>query len=302
MKMLFCFLLLSMVVKLQAQEHSVNQLKLQVSGVEFSRFRSFGGLHNLGIDEIRHLPTSSSLMGLDLSGHTRTAYWIDNRARGIHGAVNFDLKRSNGATVWGNPTLRVGMSYNRFSSGFSVYNRFNSTLVDSIAYSNQGSTVYFPVDSISYSHHQFGIMGQRLRLNTAFLLRTDQSKRWSFYAGIGLGFGASFGTFLTHESMTGYGYSAQTPHDFPSLQSLLPPGSAIKDFRKYPSRPIYDLSLSFPMGFDFRLGSCDNLWRHVYWFGEVSPVFSLTKYAGAQPLGSFGFSSSTGLRIKFKDL
>jgi hypothetical protein len=287
---------------IDAQE-TPSRLRLQISSFEIGSSGYFGGTHALTLEQLHYFANVPSFGVPDLSTFSRYSYWRDVANRGMNMAATFDFKRGNSSAFWGNPALRVGFSYHQGSVGFSQFQREERYAYDTLFYTYQGVTNALPIDSVAIQSHGFSVNSNRLRINAALIFRTNPERRWSFYAGVGLGLGLSLNSSVFLSSGSGYGLSPQVNDDY-NYQWLM---SGVNysntqynySYSSFRGRTIYDMTISIPLGVDFRIGNCDNIWRHVHLFGEIAPMLTLTKYSGVPSIFNLGYTGTLGIRIKF---
>ena len=301
MKKLALILTVILGSRAQAQEPNKSGLHLKISGVEFAHSRYFGGQHTMGLQDLINFAPNAEFTGISGSNYLDyyySSYYRDNSHRGILANVYFDIRKGEKPAFWGNPTFRLGISYQQGDYGLGRFTNSSTTFYDSLSSTYQGVTTMHAVDSVHSEDHSFNLASNRLRLNTSFLLRTNQSKRFSFYAGLGIGFGVSINSELRYQRSSSdfyhvSGYSG--PYD---LQGLLPSAVFDMNFRYYRTNPIYDFTVSVPIGVAFRIGNSNEFWKHAYLFAEVAPVLSYTKYGGSKSYTNIGYSGTLGLRFK----
>jgi hypothetical protein len=294
------FLLLSSFA-LQAQESEKSGLNLKISSIELSKFGYFGGDHNIGFADMHKLINTKQNTIPNLSSFNSSSSGLANKYKGFNLAATFDLKKGNKAAFWGNPSLRTGFSFHESQFNLMQYYKdelFNS---DTLFYTEQGSTNFIAIDSLSSTKHDFMMQSNRFRVHASLLFRTNQSNRLSFYSGIGLAFGVSLNSSLNHYITTTGGYRNRDHNDFNSqwLLDQIGKDKNTSSFQAYRAKSISDLIISLPIGIDFRIGQHNPIMKQVYLFGEVSPVISCTKYAGISGIWNIGYSGAYGIRIKF---
>jgi hypothetical protein len=277
-----------------AQEAESRHLRLCISAIELGRSGYFGGEQNLSLEQMKNFTNLTSFGLLDLSDYNVSAHGLAIRNQGWNLAATFDFTRGMYTDFWGDPGMRFGLSFHQSYIGLNNYSQEYRYSMDSLFYTYQSQNNAIAVDSIRQSFVDFGVGSSRLRLNTAFLIKTD-NRRINFYAGLGLGVGASLNsTLFVYQSET-TGFRERNPQVDNNQWLLNSLGRDITEssLTLYRGRMITDFTLSIPMGIDIKLATGLSL------FGEVAPLATLTKYSGAPRIWNMGYTGMFGLRVKF---
>lgn len=283
------------------QERFKAPIKLKISGFEIGRTGYFGGDQSIDWQNASKIALNNNFADLGLAGHSVSYSGNAFRNSGATFAGTFNLVRSDGSKMWGNPALRIGFSYHTGYYDFSFYSKNDVFSHDSVAYTLQGNTTYLTVDSVYANSHRFGIRYDRFRINGGLLWRTNQEKKWSFYGGVGFGLGVSLNTTVAHSEQTQNVFKFRNSENNLSYwtNELLPESTISNINSVFRGKNILDMTISVPLGLDLRLGNQCGFLRHVHWFGEVAPVFTITKYSRLAAFYNIGYSGTTGIRVKF---
>jgi hypothetical protein len=277
-----------------AQDAESRHLRLSISAIELGRSGYFGGEQNLSMEQMIYFSNLPSFGLSDLNDFNVSAHGRAISYQGWNLAATFDFTRGKYTDFWGDPGMRFGLSFHQSYIGFNNYSQEYRYAIDSLFYTYQSQTYAMAVDSIQQSFLDFGVASSRLRLNIAFLIKTDK-RRINFYCGFGLGLGASLNSsILVYESQT-TGFRERNPEgdDKQWLLNSLGRDVTESSWTPYRGRMITDFTLSIPMGIDLRVVPGLSL------FGEVAPMATLTKYSGAPRIWNMGYTGMFGLRVKF---
>ena len=132
-------------------------------------------------------------------------------------------------------------------------------------------------------------LSKQLRLDAALIFRTNESARWSLYAGVG----ASLG--YTIESTTRIDYTIENV-DRPKDKENTIASSQLEIFenKNYLTSSIYA-----PLGIDFRIGKKREFWKHLHLTYELKPSINFVAIPEIKTVTVVGMVSTGGLRYTF---
>ena len=273
--------------------------RIQISSIEFSRMSYFGESSLMTVQDFQNLALNNNLPEIDFTGLQSMGYPFGSRLNGFNAALGFDLYNKSGVQPWGKPILRLGLSFMNSDFNSLNYYRQDRFAYDTLYTTFQGNTSAFPVDSVAYQYKSISASANRLRLNASVLWRTNPEKRWSFYAGIGLGIGVSLSSKINVYDYQGSSLEYQSSYGTSSMQGMYKSPMGFGSYESIRGRTWFDMNVFMPIGVDFRIGKKDNMWYHTHLFFEASPMIWLSKASGVQIQTNMGYSGTFGLRIKF---
>lgn len=187
------------------------------------------------------------------------------------------------------PTLRLGIAYLMNNNLNMAYEKVNKYAYDTLTSSQTGAQTVLTHDTLN--RYSMTNLSKQLRLDAALIFRTNESARWSLYAGIG----ASLG--YTIESTTSIDYSLthlnkqsndQGKHDQVTKQT------EIFENKNYLTSSIYA-----PLGIDFRIGKKREFWKHLHLTYELKPSINFVAIPEINTVTVVGMVSTGGLRYTF---
>jgi hypothetical protein len=132
-------------------------------------------------------------------------------------------------------------------------------------------------------------LSKQLRLDAALIFRTNESARWSLYAGVG----ASLG--YTIESTTRIDYTVENVDRPKSKENTIDSRQTeIFENKNYLTSSIYA-----PLGIDFRIGKKREFWKHLHLTYELKPSINFVAIPEIKTVTVVGMVSTGGLRYTF---
>ncbi len=212
-----------------------------------------------------------------------------------------------------NPSFKADISlslkkYKHFESEFRFgignftkdYNRSQNytyeTRLDTLISQQTGQKLY--LDSLNTSYRAYNINSRNLLLDAAYIINTNQNKRFSFYSGLGIrqsiNIGNSLGTYVYTNGSYNYiinngGYSVSTSTTYFNEQDI---SLSKSDYK------MYFTQLYLPLGTQLRLSQKNTYFKHCYLFVETCPTITIANTNGVNKTFT-NVSGFTGFRIKF---
>jgi hypothetical protein len=195
-------------------------------------------------------------------------------------SVGIKFKKSN-------PTLRLGIAYLMNNNLNMAYEKVIKYAYDTLTSSQTGAQTVLTHDTLY--RYSMTNLSKQLRLDAALIFRTNESARWSLYAGVG----ASLG--YTIESTTRIDYTIENV-DRPKDKENTIASSQLEIFenKNYLTSSIYA-----PLGIDFRIGKKREFWKHLHLTYELKPSINFVAIPEIKTVTVVGMVSTGGLRYTF---
>jgi hypothetical protein len=195
-------------------------------------------------------------------------------------SVGIKFKKSN-------PTLRLGIAYLMNNNLNMAYEKVIKYAYDTLTSSQTGTQTILTHDSLY--RYSMTNLSKQLRLDAALIFRTNESARWSLYAGVG----ASLG--YTIESTTRIDYTIENV-DLPKSKenTIASRQTEIFENKNYLTSSIYA-----PLGIDFRMGKKREFWKHLHLTYELKPSINFVAIPEIKTSTVVGLVSTGGLRYSF---
>ncbi len=273
---------------LQAQSDKIKPIKyVKVSSV-YAQIGAMPLLPNTStVKEFDALAPQSELMKKINNIVTNNNYFYVHLGTSFSALASFKFANKNKTGYKENREFRLGISsYHVFKKSMDA-NTQSAQRVDTII-SSQTGTRY--IDSVTYKSYNLNYRNMQIRLDGAFIFRTNPASRWNLYGGIGLTFGISINAHTTitenlysSNQVTGtYNYSYQSISNNPKTE--------IFNNKKSLNGSVY-----IPLGIDFRLGRSKEPWSKTHLYIELRPslefinIPELKTYIYDAVQASFGF-------------
>lgn len=295
LSVILAIMLISPVTILAQEKDFVKKIK--VSDVSIQT----GGLYlksQMGtLNDFKNLAPKSSILQNDLSGYN--AYNDDisegNGAFAVNLGIQFRNKQGSGYKA--NPQLRLGFIYFKSTPLSATYYHENRQPYDTLTSSQTGQTYY--IDSVSMNYYSMYYSSQQFRLEGSLIFRTNPEARWSLYAGIGLSAGVSLNanTDIYH-SQYSYPQMADVSGNYYG-SPYYPYYNNENDYytETFRNKMNFGMSLSVPLGVDFRMANKSEFWRRLHLFYEIKPMLDITSIPEIRTIVNSGLQSSFGLRV-----
>lgn len=195
-------------------------------------------------------------------------------------SVGIKFKKSN-------PTLRLGIAYLMNNNLNMAYEKVIKYAYDTLTSSQTGTQTILTHDSLY--RYSMTNLSKQLRLDAALIFRTNESARWSLYAGVG----ASLG--YTIESTTRIDYTIENVDRPKSKENTIDSRQTeIFENKNYLTSSIYA-----PLGIDFRIGKKREFWKHLHLTYELKPSINFVAIPEIKTVTVVGMVSTGGLRYTF---
>ncbi len=195
-------------------------------------------------------------------------------------SVGIKFKKSN-------PTLRLGIAYLMNNNLNMAYEKVIKYAYDTLTSSQTGTQTILTHDSLY--RYSMTNLSKQLRLDAALIFRTNESARWSLYAGVG----ASLG--YTIESTTRIDYTIENMDRPKSKENTIDSRQTeIFENKNYLTSSIYA-----PLGIDFRIGKKREFWKHLHLTYELKPSINFVAIPEIKTATVVGMVSTGGLRYSF---
>lgn len=195
-------------------------------------------------------------------------------------SVGIKFKKSN-------PTLRLGIAYLMNNNLNMAYEKVIKYAYDTLTSSQTGTQTILTHDSLY--RYSMTNLSKQLRLDAALIFRTNESARWSLYAGVG----ASLG--YTIESTTRIDYTIENMDRPKSKENTIDSRQTeIFENKNYLTSSIYA-----PLGIDFRIGKKREFWKHLHLTYELKPSINFVAIPEIKTATVVGMVSTGGLRYTF---
>jgi hypothetical protein len=195
-------------------------------------------------------------------------------------SVGIKFKKSN-------PTLRLGIAYLMNNNLNMAYEKVIKYAYDTLTSSQTGTQTILTHDSLY--RYSMTNLSKQLRLDAALIFRTNESARWSLYAGVG----ASLG--YTIESTTRIDYTVENVDRPKSKENTIDSRQTeIFENKNYLTSSIYA-----PLGIDFRIGKKREFWKHLHLTYELKPSINFVAIPEIKTVTVVGMVSTGGLRYTF---
>ncbi|MEA1874179.1 MAG: hypothetical protein U9N51_07105 [Bacteroidota bacterium] len=188
----------------------------------------------------------------------------------------------------------IGVAYHEVNIfGFS-HSRVERTRLDTLTVENASEIIF--IDSVIRDTHHSDYMSEQLKLNLAFHAITNPSKRWAFYAGVGLSSGFSINSKIKHVHEIENVIELTTPQDTNNSVGTL--SSDIKTtLEMFDGYRNITFAGSIPFGFDFRIGEQNEFWRNMHLFAEFKPGVNVYIIPKIDPVASYFFAMKIGINF-----
>jgi hypothetical protein len=260
---------------------------IRISEFHFQNGIGFNSGQHFGLADYKILAPSSELLTNDFSTFQGNEYFIFNGpTSSSYQTIQLGLTfKSNPNPLW-----RIGISHiclGDISKGFS-----KSTIVpyDTLTSSQTGQQ-YF-LDSTYSENYNTRYSAQQLRLETSLIYRTDPSKRWSVYTGLGASFGISYNAQTVIE-YTSYN-NASTMNEYYTTTEQ---GKNIVEY--FQNKMNFSTAIFIPMGVDFRMGKNREFWKRLHLYYEMKPSITYTAIPELKRITTVNLINSFGIKVTF---
>ncbi len=219
--------------------------------------------------------------------NTDNNYYYVHLGTSFSALCSFKFANKNKTGYNENREFRLGISsYHVFEKSMNA-NTQSAQRVDTII-STQTGTKY--IDSVTYKSYNLNYRNMQIRLDAAYIFRTNSNSRWNLYGGIGLTFGISINaqTTITENLYSSNQVSGSNSYSYQGTGNN--PKTEIFNNKKSLNGSVY-----IPLGVDFRLGRNREPWSKTHIYIELRPslefinIPELKTYIYDAVQASFGF-------------
>jgi len=148
---------------------------------------------------------------------------------------------------------------------------------NSFPYDTLSSSVGNPdilIDSVHYSNFSYIETVSEINIGASYLFKTDASKRWYFYTGVGAEYGFAFQDYVTiNESEYSYledsENASSSPYYSPYYYNI--GNYESKSSKSKLTSNSHFVRVYIPLGVNFRITNKDNFFRHTNLYMQFSP-------------------------------
>jgi hypothetical protein len=205
----------------------------------------------------------------------------------VNVGLNFANKQMNYYKP--NPQVRIGLAFYSQASLESFYFREDRKAYDTIINLQSGDTAY--LDSVISKSLAMEYGSDQLRLDASVIFRTERTRRFSLYTGVGVTAG------LTLSAYTNIHYLERRWVVERNKPGVFGDTTAQSDrHERFVNRKGAGVSIYIPMGIDFRIGKRREGLRRLHLFSESRPFIGTTFIPELSRHNTFGLHYWFGIR------
>jgi hypothetical protein len=260
---------------------------IRISEFHFQNGIGFNSSQHYGLGDFMLLAPNSVLLNNDLTGFQSNNYFMFNGSQGSNYQslqLGLSFKKSP------SPIWRIGISNVSLGSISRDFSKTTTTTYDTLTSSQTGQQ-YF-LDSTYSENYNMRYSAQQLRLETSLIYRTDPTKRWSVYTGLGASFGVSYNAQTVVE-YTSYN-NASTMSEYYSTTEQ---GESKLEY--FENKMNFSTSIFIPMGVDFRMGKNREFWKRLHLYYEMKPSITYTAIPELKRITTVNLINSFGIKVTF---
>lgn len=238
------------------------------------------------LEDFRKLAPNSILLKEDLPSYNSFGYY---NGRGNFSSVQLGLTFKNHP----NALLRVGLSNMGVSGLQKSYSKQDHFPYDTLTSSATGEQTF--IDSVSSQSYFMNHSSRQIRLDAAFIFRTDASARWSLFAGIGASLGVNYNA-TTYISYYRNNYiNNQNGNSYYNGYS----NNGSEKTETFTTKNYLTTTAFIPMGVDFRIGKNQAFWKRLHLYYEIKPSISMTQIPALRTITTVNMTQALGLKVSF---
>lgn len=217
---------------------------------------------SLTLEDCRALFPDSGLLKGDYSSYAYPTYYF-NASSMVNLLWGIRLKQNDGYEQ----RLRVGVTFSGLTPTYASFYNENSFAYDTLTSARTGDVTY--VDSV-YSENLFlNISQKQVGLDVAYLIKSNQNGRWSFYGGAGLEVGAIINV-EANISQSSYSYYSNDLGNYYQNDLLYGNNTNNTSEVERLDGGFYAM-LYLPVGLDLRLSMKNAFWKKMHLYTEFRP-------------------------------
>lgn len=192
-----------------------------------------------------------------------------------------------------NTLLRVGASYLSQTSLATSFFTKESSVYDTLVSIATGRAVF--LDSVARRYYHMNYSSNQIRVDVAYLVRSDPYERWSLYTGIGLSGGIS----VNAKTQINYTLYNELETRYQNGTNYVTPINTVTSTETFNNRNNAILSAYVPLGIDVRLGNQKQFWTQTHLFYELRAAVNTTKIPELHTIINVSFLHGIGVRYSF---
>ena len=204
---------------------------------------------------------------------------------------NFSLNSDKKFFASSEQSLRFGISFGESTPLSKSYSNKENYRVDTLVSNQNGDEVF--IDSIHQEHYRFKYNQQQVYLSSAYLIHTNSGSRFSFYAGLEMGFG------VTLNANTEISYSAYNYIENYYNKGAKDSKEYVRKTESFRNKSSFMALASIPLGIDFRFGNRRAFWKRLHLIAEYRPSIYFVSIPEIGTISGTSYIGSGGLRFDF---
>jgi hypothetical protein len=295
--LLLSFILLTFCSSVIAQESqpkpvkriSIRELQLQTGFIA-------GHQNNNTLSDFKALAPQSLLLNRNFSGYNQyNSFYNVNWSNSLFTfSLGIQFSDKQKTAYKSNPLLRIGVSYLNRTSLTSSLNREERFPYDTLVSARTGQTIY--VDSTTSNSYTMNYTSEQIRLDLSLIYRTNPSRRWSLFAGIGITVGSSINatTEISHSQYNRFDSYTTNRNNYSSYGGS---SSGLNENETIRNKNEFGFTAYLPLGIDVRLGRKYEFWKRLHLFNEMRPGIYMLSIPGI-PMIKYAFmQNQIGIRV-----
>lgn len=249
---------------------------------------------NTTLQEFQVFAPGSTLLQQDYTGFQSSSYYSNGYGDGMELMLGLHVRDKAGTGYNENVQFRVGIGYSYVSNIWEGFYKDDRFPFDTLVSNRTGNEIY--IDSVLNRNLSLEQNSEYLRLHLSVLYRTDNSKRWSLYGGVGAYGGIGFNS-TSSVRYSEYGYTEGDEAYYQDFYGYPNYNQIENTVEEYKTESGYSVSVYAPLGVDFRIAKSNDFFKRVHLFYEMRPGVDFThvpNYGGINRVYmQFGF----GIRV-----
>lgn len=253
--------------------------------------QAFSAYGNGGITELSNLFRNTDLFPKDLNTYSESGFFSISGSGMVSVSTSLYWKKKDQTDHSPDRALRLGLSFFGTYSAHQSYYKTDETPYDTV-FSTGGQA--YPVDSVYFKSVTFNSISQNLVLDASFIFRTNSSKRWTLYSGLGMQLGY---TINPRAELSTFESSSIQLRDGGRLGD----DQSTSEFKSYVRTIPNSVVASFyvPLGIDWQTGVKSEFFKQLHLFGELRPTLLFSRGLIEGTDVNPGVCGQFGVRIQF---